>query len=180
MIEIPTMAHSSLPLISTHYSLRNNCWWIRSQECELWSYTNTISTKISTTCSVEQRSSVVCAFGLQACVTVKTEGKAEDYPVHSLVQNNTHLFTLDGTNRNASIMDLVKWVARILLNMPFSYPLSVWKFLHALSKKTVSYVCSLKVSLMVTSTVSFIQNRIVIRLQRSKHFKVPLHIGNTC
>ncbi|KAK5980959.1 Non-specific protein-tyrosine kinase [Trichostrongylus colubriformis] len=43
-----------------------------------------------------------------ACVTGKWEGKVKDYPVHHMVYNKEHFYTIDGTNKCNDVMQLVK------------------------------------------------------------------------
>ncbi|KAK6033108.1 hypothetical protein OSTOST_00677 [Ostertagia ostertagi] len=45
----------------------------------------------------------------KACVTGKWEGKVRDYPVHQMIFNKEHLYTLDGTNKCNDIINLVKF-----------------------------------------------------------------------
>ncbi|WKX92416.1 hypothetical protein Q1695_010442 [Nippostrongylus brasiliensis] len=47
--------------------------------------------------------------GAMVCLTVKTGGKVRDFPVHHLAKNDECLFTIDGTNKNSSVMTLVQF-----------------------------------------------------------------------
>ncbi|KAK5982164.1 Non-specific protein-tyrosine kinase [Trichostrongylus colubriformis] len=44
-----------------------------------------------------------------ALLTVKWDGKVEDYPINYTVSNNERIFTIDGANKSNDIMKLVKY-----------------------------------------------------------------------
>ncbi|VDP60158.1 unnamed protein product [Heligmosomoides polygyrus] len=42
-----------------------------------------------------------------ACVTVKYKGKVMDFPVHYVHHKHSHMYTIDGQNKQATIMGIV-------------------------------------------------------------------------
>uniref|UniRef100_A0A7I4XS35 Tyrosine-protein kinase n=1 Tax=Haemonchus contortus TaxID=6289 RepID=A0A7I4XS35_HAECO len=48
-------------------------------------------------------------LNIVAWITIKWEGKVQDYPLRYKVVSNEHIFTIDGTNKNKDIMELIKY-----------------------------------------------------------------------